>query len=98
MYIQGKWLSFYQLIQSVHVHGKQGVLRYCNWSLFRATHVQSEDGSLILLNNRNFIQRLGLARRLLAPDKLESSKGSTKKVTNVSVYIKIILVIRFSDT
>lgn len=98
MYIQGKWVWFYQLIQLVHIHAQQGVLRYCNCFLFRATHVQSEDGSLILLNSRNFTQRLGLARRLLAPDKLESSKGSTKKVGKVSVYIKIILVVRFSGT
>lgn len=71
---------------------------YYNWSLFSATHVQSEDGSLILLNNRNFMQRLGLARRLLAPDKSESLKGSTKRVGKISVCIKMILVVRFSDT
>jgi DNA-directed RNA polymerase I subunit RPA1 len=45
-----------------------------------ATHVQNEDGSLILLNPRNSLQRRGLANRLLAPNKLDSIQGTIKIV------------------
>ena len=39
-------------------------------SLISATHIQNEDGSLILLSGRNSDQRRGIAKRLLAPDRL----------------------------
>ena len=45
-----------------------------------ATHVQNEDGSLILLNAKNLYHRQGIAKRLLAPNKIGSSNGATKKV------------------
>ncbi len=48
--------------------------------LYRATHVQNEDGSLLLLNPRNITQRQGIAKRLLAPDKISPSGGVAKKV------------------
>ena len=38
---------------------------------------------MILLNARNPTQRQGLARRLLAPNKIESLQGSVKKVYRV---------------
>ena len=42
--------------------------------------MQNEDSSLVLLSPHNVTQRQGIARRLLAPDKLAPSGGVTKKV------------------
>ena len=45
-----------------------------------ASLIQNEDGSLVLLNAKNLTQRQGIAKRLLAPDKIGPSGGATKKV------------------
>ena len=48
--------------------------------LCSATHVQNEDGSVILLNPSNLRQRMAIAKKLLTPSKDVSQGGATKKV------------------
>ena len=48
--------------------------------LCRATHVQNEDGSVVLLSATNPRQRNAIAKRLLTPSKEGSLGGATKKV------------------
>ena len=57
-------------------------LRFVNALLFffRATHVQNEDGSVVLLNPHNPRQRQAIAFKLLAPGKEGDTGGATKKV------------------
>lgn len=45
-----------------------------------ATHVQNEDGSVVLLNPRNPRQRSAIAKRLLTPSKDSPRGGAGKKV------------------
>lgn len=47
---------------------------------FRATHVQNEDGSVVLLSAINSQQRNAIAKRLLTPSKEGSLGGASKKV------------------
>ena len=47
---------------------------------FRATHVQNEDGSVVLLSAINPQQRNAIAKRLLTPSKEGSLGGASKKV------------------
>lgn len=51
--------------------------------LCRATHVQLEDGSLVLLNPQRPAQRMALARQLLTPGKHGSTRGVPKKVRSL---------------
>ena len=46
----------------------------------RATHVQNEDGSLVLLNGSQPHQRKAVAKKLLTPSKSGAHFGSSKKV------------------
>ena len=52
---------------------------------YRATHVQNEDGSLIMLNASNPRQRKAVAKKLLTPSKSGTHFGSTKKVLHDAV-------------
>ena len=49
--------------------------------LCRATHVQMEDGSVVLLHPQRPAQRVALARQLLTPGKPGAAKGAGKKVS-----------------
>lgn len=49
-------------------------------TLYRATHVQNEDGSVVLLSATNPRQRNAIAKRLLTPSKEGPMGGATKKV------------------
>ena len=51
-------------------------------ALCRATHVQMEDGSVVLLHAQRPAQRLALARRLLTPGKPGSTLGACKKASH----------------
>ena len=48
--------------------------------IHRATHVQNEDGSVVLLSASNPRQRNAIAKRLLTPSKEGSLGGAAKKV------------------
>ena len=48
--------------------------------IHRATHVQNEDGSVVLLSASNPRQRDAIAKRLLTPSKEGSLGGAAKKV------------------
>ena len=52
----------------------------CVHTLYRATHVQNEDGSVVLLSATNPRQRNAIAKRLLTPSKEGPMGGATKKV------------------
>ena len=56
--------------------------------LYRATHVQNEDGSVVLLSASNPRQRNAIAKRLLTPSKEGSLGGAAKKV---HVHVQCIL-------
>ena len=45
-----------------------------------ATHVQNEDGSVVLLSAHNPRQRSAIAKKLLTPSKDSSFGGASKKV------------------
>ena len=45
-----------------------------------ATHVQNEDGSVVLLSAHNPRQRSAIAKKLLTPSKESSFGGASKKV------------------
>lgn len=45
-----------------------------------ATHVQNEDGSVVLLSAHNLRQRSAIAKKLLTPSKESSFGGASKKV------------------
>ena len=53
----------------------------CMTLIHRATHVQNEDGSVVLLSASNPRQRNAIAKRLLTPSKEGSLGGATKKVS-----------------
>lgn len=53
--------------------------RLC-YMLSRATHVQMEDGSVILLHSQRPTQRLAISRQLLTPGKTGCTRGTSKKV------------------
>ena len=59
--------------------------------LCRATHVQNENGSVVLLSASNPRQRNAIAKRLLTPSKEGSLGGAAKKVC----YICIVTGINF---
>lgn len=70
----------------IHAYGQEYVV-YCSCqhlrrvvSHSRATHVQNEDGSLVLLSARHARQREAVARRLLTPSKNPALQGTCKKV------------------
>ena len=45
-----------------------------------ATHIQNEDGSVVLLSAHNPRQRSAIAKKLLTPSKESSFGGASKKV------------------
>ena len=53
--------------------------------LCRATHVQNEDGSVVLLSASNPCQRNAIAKRLLTPSKEGSLGGAAKKVCCIEI-------------
>ena len=59
---------------------ESSLLTPCFVFTFRATHVQNEDGSVVLLNPHNPRQRQAIAFKLLAPGKEGDTAGATKKV------------------
>ena len=56
---------------------------FLSYMHYRATHVQNEDGSVVLLSATNHRQRNAIAKRLLTPSKEGSLGGATKKVITV---------------
>ncbi len=48
-----------------------------------ATHVQNEDGSVVLLSASNSQQRIAIAKKLLTPSKGGKMGGATKKVHSI---------------
>ena len=50
---------------------------------FRATHVESEDGSTVILSRDNVTQRRAIARRLLTPSSAAGAWRGTKKACAV---------------
>ena len=61
-------MSYEHCLYVIHVH------------VHRATHVQNEDGSVVLLSASNPRQRNAIAKRLLTPSKEGSLGGAAKKV------------------
>ena len=57
-----------------------GVFTIVRFPYSSATHVQNEDGSLVLLSGRNPRQREAVAKRLLTPSKDPTLQGTGKKV------------------
>ena len=55
-------------------------MSHCMLHVVRATHVQLEDGSVVLLHPQRRAQRMALARQLLTPGKPGTTRGASKKV------------------